>query len=284
VSTLADRLRPLHKDLDLPGSLEVELEAVSKLVDRVPPLHRVIEPDGLKLLDAELRLEVASVPEKQIVSDHVAQGREHLKEAAPEDTPVFGAEAMPKAEHDGGAQNADASSGSGDGNEPAGGDEAMDAMEWRDSVRLLEKKRQDGQRWTSYEKMAQLLANETGRTCSQSTVHKAVVRTPALKEWATRPASSTLRMPSINGPDNPTLDGTPDERQPDPSDITEPGDIDAALDYLVKQAEESGPKAVARLSEMDPAQKRALAELAYQDPDKAEQIYRYREKRKAEQD
>jgi len=80
---------------------------------------------------------------------------------------------------------------------------SRDSMKWQEAAELLERKRKDGKRWTSYEKMAQLLASETGRTCSPATFHKAVDRTPALKEWATGPESSALRMPSIDDPDNP---------------------------------------------------------------------------------
>ena len=64
-------------------------------------------------------------------------------------------------------------------------------------------------------------------------------------------------------------------READPSDALEDQDVDVAMQYLMEGA---APSERAKIEALDPPERRKLATLAYRDPDKAEQIMRYRRK------
>lgn len=131
---------------------------------------------------------------------------------------------------------------------------------WQAVAEFLEGLRIKGERFTSQEDYAERLG------CSPSTVNKAIHRTPTLEEWAKRPVSSTLWTKSLEGA---VLDNTPEQREADPAGAIEPADIDVALQYLIEHAT---PEERARIHAMSPAEKRKLAELAYQDPDTEKRI------------
>ena len=61
--------------------------------------------------------------------------------------------------------------------------------------------------------------------------------------------------------------------------LHEADDVDPAMQYLIDQA---GPEDQERLSKMDPAERRQMAETAYNDPDTAEQIWRRRKSKQRE--
>ena len=70
------------------------------------------------------------------------------------------------------------------------------------------------------------------------------------------------------------VDNYPDHSSPNPSEMPEQGDVDKAMDYLLSHASEQEQE---NIRSMAPAEKRMLAETAYQDKDKAEQIMRHRQ-------
>ena len=70
-------------------------------------------------------------------------------------------------------------------------------------------------------------------------------------------------------------DNIAQSREADPSDSVEPLDIDKAMQYLI---ENSGTDELAKINAMTPAERRQLAETAYRDPDRTDQIFRHRKK------
>ena len=151
------------------------------------------------------------------------------------------------------------------GEEHADEDEGTD---YRAVQSDLDDLRLEGAKWTSYERMA-------GRfCCSPATVHKAVANgTVELQDWA-----SKQRRPSRLNVCPEVADvafaSTPQSREPDPADVIEQLDVDVAMDYLLSQA---GPDERDRIKSMSRADQRALAEMAYRDPDQSEQIFRHRQ-------
>lgn len=153
--------------------------------------------------------------------------------------------------------------------------DAADGMGWPEARAAAEKIRLDGKRFTSYRKMA----NDIG--CNLSVLHDAINNhgTAELQEWASkqRGASRKNATPEVAAA---VFESTPQGRETDPSDITEEGDVDEAMDYLIEQAEKSGPEEVARLLDMPADKRRLLAETAYRDPDTSEQIFRRSQRQK----
>lgn len=148
-----------------------------------------------------------------------------------------------------------------------------DGMKWPEAASLLEQMRQRRERYTSREKLAERLR------CSPATIQKAIDRTPTLKEWATRPVSSALRKPSIDDPDNPVLDSTPQNREPNPAEIVEQTDLlnnrdalDAALQYCIDQAPTADVRA--QIHALMPDERDTLAKEAWKHPDRADRILR----------
>ena len=138
--------------------------------------------------------------------------------------------------------------------------EAGGGVTWQAAAALLEALRVKGERFTSQGDYAKRL------DCSPSTVNKAIKNTPELQEWAKRPVSSTLWTESLEGA---ALDSTAQEREGNPADVLEQPDVNKAMAYLLEQAR---PEERARIHAMSPAEKRKLAELAYQDPDTEKRI------------
>ena len=142
-----------------------------------------------------------------------------------------------------------------------------DKMIWQDVQEKLEALRLKGERYTS----RQELADKIG--CTKFLVQKAITNgSVELQEWASRERATPRR----NAPPEAVavaFGGTPQAREPDPADIMEDGDIDAAMAYLLDQA---GPDERARINAMNPAERRRLAETVYRDPDREEQACRHR--------
>ena len=137
-------------------------------------------------------------------------------------------------------------------------------VRWQDVVGFMEQCRLRGERFTSQKDFAERIG------CSKATVNRAIRETPSLREWASRPKASAINAESIEGR---VLDSMAQRRESDPANILESPDIDAALAYLIDQA---NPEERARIHEMTPDQRRLLAETAYRDPDSEEQIRRHR--------
>jgi hypothetical protein len=143
---------------------------------------------------------------------------------------------------------------------------------WQTVLAKLDEIRLTGKRFTS----RQRLASDIG--CTKFLVQKAISNgTAEVQAWATKPRrpSRLNAAPEVAAV---AFDDTPQAREPDPADITEEGDIDAAMAYLLDQA---GPAERARINAMSPAEKRVLAETFYRDPDQEEQQSRYDELRRS---
>ena len=140
-------------------------------------------------------------------------------------------------------------------------------VKWEQASTYMIEMRNRGERFTSQPDMANRLG------CSPATIHKAIDRTDELKEWTARPAYSATGMQSLDGI---VADSTPQQREPDPTNIVEDEDVDEALQYLMERVE---PEEKARINTMDPASKRELAETVYRDPDREEQVMRWRNSR-----
>ena len=145
--------------------------------------------------------------------------------------------------------------------------EATSCQEVRE---YLDRCRLRGEPWTSLRDVARRIKDEYGTTCSTATVHKAINEgSIELQEWTERPAGPRTMMPF----DGAALDITADPREPNPADIDEPADIRAVLDFARDMAD---PEEVARINKMAPSEKRRFAELVCRDPDRDEQVSRYR--------
>ena len=144
------------------------------------------------------------------------------------------------------------------------GDRKRDGMTWQIAALEMSKMMNRGERFTSQSDMGKRLR------CSPSTICKALKNNSDLKEWAARPVSSATGMLSLNGM---IADNIPQNREQDPADFLDTADVDAAMRYLMEQA---GPKEKAKIDAMEPAERRQLAEMAYRDPDQAEQLMRWR--------
>ncbi len=155
----------------------------------------------------------------------------------------------------------------------AGGDD--DGMTWQEALDAAEKIRMADKPFTSYRKMAEAIG------CTHSVLHDAIAEhgTVELQEWASkqRRASRLNAAPEVSAV---AFENTPQAREPDPADITEEGDVDKAMAYLIEQAEKSGPEEAARLRKMPADARRLLAETAYRDPDTSEQIFRWSKRQK----
>jgi len=165
-------------------------------------------------------------------------------------------------------------------------DEATHAgggMGWQEARDEADKLRLAGDPWTSYRKMAKAIG------CHASVLHDAISKygTVELQEWA-----SKQRGPSRLNVSPKTaavaLEKTPQSRESDPGNAIEQPDVDAAMQFLIEQAKrkhpELGAKTESRIQSMDDADRRALAEQVYDDPDKAEQAERYQRRAWERQD
>ena len=145
---------------------------------------------------------------------------------------------------------------------------------WQTAQAYMEQCRQRSEGFTSQDDFAKRLE------CSSSTVNKAINRgTVELQEWAAK-QSGASRLNVSPEAAAVALEKTPQSREPDPGNAIEQPDVDAALRFLIEQARRKSPEAAAEteicIQAMDPAARRSLAELTYDDPDKAEQIERHR--------
>lgn len=148
--------------------------------------------------------------------------------------------------------------------EPEGANEKTPSgMTWQGAQEQLERFRQNGEQYTSQRKMSERIG------CNPAVVVKAIERGPlALQEWASKKSGAASRkvVATIEGQ---ILNGTPQNREADPADILDDDDVDRAMRLLMEQAE---PNERARINAMTPADRRVLAELAYNDPDADERI------------
>jgi hypothetical protein len=133
-------------------------------------------------------------------------------------------------------------------------------MPWQEAAERLERLRAQGEAYTSRREYAKRFV------CSSSTIQKAIRETPSLRPWASRKRKSAPRAQSLN---EVVIDNTPQQHEPDPAGVMEQEDIDRALRYLIEQA---SPDEKARVLAMPPDQQRKLAKLAYEDPDRGDQI------------
>jgi len=144
--------------------------------------------------------------------------------------------------------------------------EPTNRMSWKDVSMKLLKIMNDGERFSSHSKMAEKIG------CSSATVHKAIRRTTELSQWSEKQHGSATGMLPLDGI---VTDNIAQSREADPSDSVEPLDIDKAMQYLI---ENSGTDELAKINAMTPAERRQLAETAYRDPDRTDQIFRHRKK------
>jgi len=156
-------------------------------------------------------------------------------------------------------------------------------MGWREARDEADRLRVKGYRWTSYRQMARTIG------CSESVLHKAIAKhgTAELQEWASKPKRGSRRNLSPEAAEV-VFDRTPQRREPDPGNAIEQPDVDVALQFLIEQAKRSNPElgaeAEAKIGAMDEASRRVLAEQLYDDPDRAEQVERYRQRGRKQQD
>jgi hypothetical protein len=102
--------------------------------------------------------------------------------------------------------------------------------------------------------------------CAPSTIKKAIDNTESLRSWARPGKASAPKAQSLN---EVVMDNTSQSRESDPTDVLEESEVDAAMQYLIDQA---GPDERARIFAMPAADRRKLAELVYNDPDKGDRI------------
>jgi len=149
-------------------------------------------------------------------------------------------------------------------------------MGWQEVQDEAERIRLLGKPFTSYRKMASTIG------CNLSVLHNAIDKhgTAELQEWASkqRGPSRLNAAPEVAAV---AFENTSQAREPAPADITEDGDVDAAMVYLLDQA---GPDERAQINAMTPAQRRRLAETIYRDPEQEEQVLRYRRATKTRRD
>lgn len=146
-------------------------------------------------------------------------------------------------------------------------------MDWQEAQDKAEEIRLRGEPFTSYRKMAKTIG------CNWSVLHDAIYKhgTAELQEWASkqRGPSRLNATPEVSAV---AFENTPQGGEPDPADITEDGDVDAAMAYLLDQA---GPDERAQINALTPAERRQLAKTVYRDPDQEEQALRHRRAAKA---
>lgn len=150
---------------------------------------------------------------------------------------------------------------------------------WQGAQSYLEKCRSRGERFTTQEAMACLAG------CSASTINKAIkMGSVELQDWAHKQTGeSRLNLPPESSAV--VINSQAQAREPDPSDVTEAADVEAATRYLVEQARRKGGDQMAadaerKIQAMDSAERRCLAEMIYDDPEKAEQAERRRRAKK----
>jgi len=147
-------------------------------------------------------------------------------------------------------------------------------VSWKEAQADLEDCRLRGEAYTSRADYAKRLG------CAPATIQKAIDRGPVeLQEWAARDRGPS-RLGMAPEAAAVALKTTPQSREPVPGEAIEEPDVDAALRFLIEQARRKSPAAAAeteaRIQNMDPTARRSLAEMVYDDPDKAEQAERYR--------
>jgi hypothetical protein len=125
-------------------------------------------------------------------------------------------------------------------------------------VDRLERKVSLGEPYTSQERLAADLG------CSKANVNEAIQSSAKLREWFTQGKRSKRRQTSLNDVMRDTVPQTT-ERSPDA--IVPDEDVEKILDRLVREAPES-KRAAARdaLGQMDPEQRRRVAEAVADDP------------------
>lgn len=143
-----------------------------------------------------------------------------------------------------------------------------DGMKWWQVRDALLKKKKNGDRYTTRADLAAAIG------CSSSTVQRAFAETPELREWENPAGTSGQFGESL---DAATLDNL-QTREHDPSDVWEPEDIDALTEYLKECA--GTPEEREHIENMPPENRRQLAELVENDPDKSEQFWRWRKGRR----
>jgi hypothetical protein len=139
-----------------------------------------------------------------------------------------------------------------------------DGMKWWEVRNIMLAMRIKGESFTSQQR----LAKDIG--CSPATVNKAIQRTASLQEWSERQKGSATGMQRLDGIN---ADSLPQVCEPDGTDIIEDADVDKAMEYLLAEVT---PEEKAGIRAMSAVQRRELAQAAYNDPDTAEQIFRYR--------
>jgi len=150
-------------------------------------------------------------------------------------------------------------------------DAAAGGMTWQDVQDELDRRRLKGERFTSRRKMAESIG------CSPFQIQKAVKKgTIELQQWASKEHGAS-RLNAAPEAAAVAFENKPQAREPDPADILDANDIDAAMAYLLDQA---APDERARINAMTAAERRRLAEIVYRDPDQEEQILRRRRAKK----
>ena len=140
---------------------------------------------------------------------------------------------------------------------------------WQEARGKADEMRLAGRQFTSYRRMAKAIG------CSVSVLHDAIDKhgTVGLQQWASKQRWASRRnvAPEVAAV---VIARTGQGREPDPANILHDCDVDVALAELLDQV---GPDGRARINAMSPAEKRALAEVFYRDPDQEEQDSRYDE-------
>jgi hypothetical protein len=148
-----------------------------------------------------------------------------------------------------------------DGSGPLSDGEARpDKVDWQVAAARLERLRSQGEQFKSQGKYAEEWS------CSPSTINKAIRNTPSLYLWA----RSERHSPQFTGLNEIVTASTPQNREPDPSELIEDRDVDIVFARLL---DEGTPEDRARLNAMSRDDRRKLAELVSNDPDMSNKIW-----------
>jgi hypothetical protein len=143
---------------------------------------------------------------------------------------------------------------------------------WQDVYAELERLRLKGEAYTSQEKLGKRIG------CNKFLVNKAIKKGSAeLQEWATKPRGES-RLNVSQKASELALNTTPQSREDDPAEVIESEDIDAAMNYLLEQANEHEQQSI---KGMTPCQQQELAKIAFRDREVQEQIERQRQAKRS---
>lgn len=133
---------------------------------------------------------------------------------------------------------------------------AADKVTWQEAQERLTRLQQQGEPYTDQRELATKLG------CSPATISKAISSSKELNRWMGQ-KKGRQSSPPATGLTRFVLDNTPQQSEPDPSDLWETADTDKTLEYLInEQPEGQRDKARKELEAMSPDQRDQLAKVA----------------------